>query len=52
MVKKESENLNKNELLFKVTIFLERNSNKSVMLFSLSHLLGDGFTFYKILSDI
>ena len=40
--------LGKNEPLFKVVIFNDRKSNKSSLLFSLSHIISDGYTFYKM----
>ena len=47
LVKKGKDCLNKNELLFKVIVG-SVNKNQFILCVSLSHVVGDGFTFYKL----
>jgi hypothetical protein len=47
LVKKGKECVDQNEPLFRVTA-VTTNSNESMLVFSLSHTLGDGYTFYSI----
>lgn len=47
-VKSGNDCSNKDEALFKVTLINVRNSTDVVLVFSMSHVLADGFTFYKL----
>lgn len=47
LVKKAKDCLNKNEPIFKVIVG-SVNENQFVVCVSLSHMIGDGFTFYKL----
>ena len=50
-MKKGKDCVNKSEPLFRVVIGeINNNPNRFFLLFSLSHVLGDGHTFYKLYS--
>lgn len=48
MVKKGTECIGKNEPLFKVSLIEMKNSKEYALVVSLSHVLGDGHTFYRL----
>eukprot|EP01032_Pedospumella_encystans_P024630 gene24630-27851_t len=47
-VKSGNDCANKDEVLFKVSLINVKNSADVVLVFSLSHVLADGFTFYQL----